>query len=61
MYWMITMIAIGTDDPLGKPVLEQVTPDDLLDGHHEQLGRILQSMAVAGLTPDQIEDAKDLP
>jgi hypothetical protein len=61
MYWMITMIAIGADGPLGKPVLEQVSPDDLLDGDHERLGRILQSMAVAGLEPDQIEDPEDLP
>jgi hypothetical protein len=60
MYWMITLIAIGADGPLGKPVLEQVTPKDLLDGDHDQLGRILQSMAVESLKPDQIEDAEDL-
>jgi hypothetical protein len=60
MYWMITTIAIGADGPVGKPVLEQVAPDDLLDGDHEHLGRILQSMAVESLKPDQIEHAEDL-
>jgi hypothetical protein len=49
---LITIIVLGEDGPVGRPVIEQVALDDLLDRDAERFGLLLRSLAIAALMPE---------
>jgi hypothetical protein len=55
MYYLLTVAAMDADGPLGRPVVEQICPDDVWgDETSERLGRIMKSLAVEALVDESI-------
>ncbi len=53
MYYLHTMTAMDTDGPLGRPIAEQVSLDDVwADDTGERIGLVVKSLAVEALVDE---------
>jgi hypothetical protein len=53
MYYLLTMAAMDTDGPLGRPIAEQLSLDDVwADDTGEWVGLVVKSLAVEALVDE---------